>query len=514
MKTISKIKQILMQSFSKAIALFVALFIFSLSSCEKPNSNDDPSNDTPTDTTAFVMVYEDFITPEDVIIENSDTTEISISQMFAEKMGIETFTGRTVTIWRSINTVPFVRKITGEKVEGDKIIITSVRGEFADMFENLDLNLNTDLYINRDYNAPKRTRRHASGPVVNDVSAKYTDAEGIIHPAVIIFEEKEMNSPTAQRLMTRTGTQKNYFTAEELLANNLSFDLINFNNDFEYDFPIGEDSVIHLMGKLGAESKLSAYANISVGFFKLKKFETGVNGSIMVASKSGLGVKIDGEKEWEHEFISFGKTNVVFWAGPIPIAFSIEPAITGNFKIEAGAGIQLLTSAKVGASFSTGCRYKDGKWEGLGTKTETIKDFKLEGIYGSAEAAASLGVFISTDILLAGTAGPTLSAGPSVSLEASAQATAPIDTTGINSVDIEATIGAYAGLSAELGAKINFLGYKLGKWSTTLEIFKVLIAEKTWKFSYSDDEYWKYKNEWTTALDKPDWAEDFTGNEE
>jgi hypothetical protein len=73
--------------------------------------------------------------------------------------------------------------------------------------------LESDLYINRNFQ-PTKTTRAGTTTEVDDISGKYTDEEGVLHPAVIIFEEE---SPAAKGLRTKTGTNKNYFTAEELL---------------------------------------------------------------------------------------------------------------------------------------------------------------------------------------------------------------------------------------------------------------------------------------------------------
>ena len=48
----------------------------------------------PEDLTPFAMTYVDFITPDDVQILSADTTRISVSSAYAEKMGIKFFKDR------------------------------------------------------------------------------------------------------------------------------------------------------------------------------------------------------------------------------------------------------------------------------------------------------------------------------------------------------------------------------------------------------------------------------------
>ena len=208
------------------------------------------------------------------------------SKAFVEKMGIDNFKNRPVTIWRTIGTVPFVRIITDSKEENGQVILTTKRGEFCDMFSDVEMSLETDIYVDDD--APTRATRAGTNEEVDDVSEKYIDDEGIHHPAVVILDE---NSPITRSIQTRTGEVKNYFTAEELLESNLAFDIINVNADFEFGYPELDDDddddnsdeddddggpSVFVRGKVGVSAKLSAYANINVSWFRLQKLEAGV----------------------------------------------------------------------------------------------------------------------------------------------------------------------------------------------------------------------------------------------
>ena len=136
----------------------MAMAMVVMSACEKDDVLPEP---TPEDLTPFAMTYVDFITPNDVQILSSDTTTISVSSAYADKMGIKFFKDRAVTIWRTIGTVPFIRIITDAQEKNGEIILTTKRGEFSDMFENLEASLETDLYVNRDYVASRSTRNSA-----------------------------------------------------------------------------------------------------------------------------------------------------------------------------------------------------------------------------------------------------------------------------------------------------------------------------------------------------------------
>ena len=142
-------------------SIIMAMAMVVMSACEKDDVLPEP---TPEDLTPFAMTYVDFITPNDVQILSADTTRISVSSAYAKKVGIKYFKDRAVTIWRTIGTAPFIRIITDAQENNGEIILTTKRGEFCDMFTDVEMSLVSDLYVNRDYVA-SRTSRNASGEV-------------------------------------------------------------------------------------------------------------------------------------------------------------------------------------------------------------------------------------------------------------------------------------------------------------------------------------------------------------
>ena len=158
-------------NFLKFSFLMTFLMVFA-SACEK----DTPTPEPPAaEFSPLVMTYEDFITPDDVQIVSPDSTYISVSSAYVKKMGIENFKNRPVTIWRTIGTVPFVRIITDSKEENGQVILTTKRGEFCDMFSDVEMSLETDIYVDDD--APTRATRAGTNEEVDDVSEKYIDDE-------------------------------------------------------------------------------------------------------------------------------------------------------------------------------------------------------------------------------------------------------------------------------------------------------------------------------------------------
>lgn len=487
-----------------------------MSACEKQNPEVGPSQ--PERKEPFVMTYEDFITPDDVQIISPDTTRISVSSAYAEKMGITDFNDRAVTIWRSINTIPFVRIITDAKVEQERVVLTTVKGEFCDMFENLEMSLDTDIYVNRDYVRSVGTRSGTSAEV-EDVSQKYMDEEGIYHPAVVIFEE---DSDIMLDMQTRTGSTKNYFTAEEFLENNFSFNVINVDSDFEIDltYPLkkeeeddndddektdDEASVkAHLQGKVGVEALFSAYANVDVSWFSLKKFESGVKGNTELSAKLAVGIQGKLAKSWEKRIMRIGKVTSVFWVGLVPVPYTIESSIKQKVSAEATGTVDVYASAMYQRGFEKGCRYEPGSgWCDTSKEGTSSKGFSFDGVKGTAEVEAQAGIFFEVGIYLAGSAGPKLSVGPSLSAGASVSAAI-----GGEEINVEGEVGAYAGISGELGCEFKILGYKVAEWSTEFDILKITLFEGSFAWTYTYDSWSQFELGWTSFMnqDSDEWT--------
>lgn len=480
-------------------AVVVSIAMAIMSACEK---NPDADQQQSERKEPLVMTYEDFITPSDVQIISSDTTRISVSRAYAEKMGITDFNDRAVTIWRTIGTVPFVRIITDSKAENDKVILTTIKGEFSDMFENLDMSLQTDLYVNRNY-VPTKATRTGTSEEVTDVSGKFIDPNGVYHPAVIIFEE---DSPAVKGLQTKTGEAKNYFTAEELLEDNFSFDIVNVKTEFELDYAYPEtdedkgiedtDAKIHVKGLLGVNAKLSSYANVKVGWFKLKKFEVGIKGNTELDAKLNIGVEKKIEYEHEQKLAELGFVTSVFWVGIIPVPYTVETTIKEKIEASAAASLALYATAHYELGFEKGCLYtsSDG-WTNTSKKSYSDGSFKIDGIKGSAELAASAGTFYEIAVLLGGSTGPTFSLGPKLSAEAEVSATV-----NLNEFIVEGKVGAYIGLSGEVGTKVTILGYTLAKWSAGFDLFKFTLFEGGFNKTYTDEGWNKFEGEWASSF--------------
>ena len=96
------------------------------------------------------LVYTDFINGNDVTILNSDTTQISVSKAYADKMGISDFVNHPMGIWDKKDNAAYLRRATEQRLEGDRYILKVKRSSIAEVSGGRDLTLNTGLYYNPD----------------------------------------------------------------------------------------------------------------------------------------------------------------------------------------------------------------------------------------------------------------------------------------------------------------------------------------------------------------------------
>ena len=130
------------------------------------------------DTIGIVFSYDKFLTPEDVEIMSADTTVISVSRAFVESQEIAVEAGKAVCIWRTMDTKPFIRIITGVTDNGSKLILTTEPGDMGDMWNNLDIKMDTELYVDNAAQAPRR-RSRATNAVEGVNYNRYMDADSV-----------------------------------------------------------------------------------------------------------------------------------------------------------------------------------------------------------------------------------------------------------------------------------------------------------------------------------------------
>lgn len=434
-------------------------------------SNDDPIDPQPADDpctevapTVVVMTYDTFTAPTDVAITTADTTQIEVNKAYLKRTKKQIAVGSVLSIWRTIETRPFIRKVTGVKTEDDRLIVTSTIGDIGDVFSNADVDLSTALYVNPSNGLTSADR--------------YVNAEeGTIHPAVIIVENEGANYADADNSNDNVAAVPRAYTAEQLLAEqekvNATWHIIDktatatmlFQPDKNIRFGI-ENATIRTFADLDISFK--------VKWFKLKKFDfvvhTGVDAKVPVV------FDVQTRYEWSKEVMlaQLPTYTTVFFIGIVPVGITIDPSLqlSLNAKASARAGVTIPLEAH--AELTLGPSY-DGKW-GFKNHFSATAKAPVDQIrfMGEMSASASASVFLKVGSYLYGLAGPTVQLGPTVETENAVKINPS------NGLFLLQTTGTFK-IDSKIGAEL-----KVGKWSLASYEYTLPASckQQLWKWEH------------------------------
>ena len=518
------VKQVLMST------LTAGMFAMSFTACSDNDELLPESNvaDNSKETAAKIgnsvqpigLIYNDFITPNDVQIMNADTTQIAISKALADKKGITSFLGRPMGIKQSLEEIPYLRRAIKEELVGDRYILTVVPAGVAEVLAGQQVELNTGIYINPD---AAKTRGGEGN--------KYVDDQNRIHPVAV----RILSMPGEEGQMTRSGGAaiSNTLTAEQILNGEEFYfprtrgtldDIKNFFIRFiasgGHATADAKKRLVNMNGtltpkkvsiKVGPEDKdtltidsripynvtldytlkfdtqvsvksfwddPAAYAMVAFNPFGIftvdtKSFETRLDGSVKLSPEVaiGIGAKAEIPKEQQnYKIASLGNYLFDFQVGPVPIPVVLQPAL--YLHVDASIEGRIYTGIKYEyeSEFFTELTYHKGKGWGCDADYKTKKDdLSLIPPRGTIKGKAGVGVMLGCDVMVASVAGPSFSVGPMVTAGLDVKL-APWDETPFT---FDANVKM--GIHGRAGAKLKLWTLEIADWQTDV----VFGPEKT-----------------------------------
>ena len=435
---------------------------------------------------AYGLTYQTFIDENDVQILDKDTTQLSISKAYADKLGITSFVNHPMGIWHNQSQLPYIRKAIAEQLVNGRYIVSVKPATLAEVIGDKKVNLQTDIYVN---NNPSSVSTRAAGNNIPEYAAKYVDANNVIHPAVIHLTdpygyEEDVHYPgdkpsASQTRAAQTGEYQ-YITAEEMAAGNTRFGLrkrlLAFDNSFGNKFKHaakGSSDSIYVAYEIKSDFELNYFLTLEgglkwSGFIPspyVKKFETGVDGHFDFGAKVEFGV----EREWKLKeedgkipLAKFPGYTYSFFVGPVPVAIEVKPNMFMQFDGKISGALRTGFSYEYGNKFMGGGRYTESKgWEGIGYFEETKNEFKMYPPQININMECGVGIFLGADILVYKCAGPDFAAGPRLgaTLDITVSPFDAKDWSDIVQVEGEVKLD----INAKLGAKLTLFGYELAE---------------------------------------------------
>ena len=489
------------QNMSKAIAfLFAATFAVSFTACTDDILND---NDQPVATPdaagqlleAYGLTYQDFTAPNDVIILNADTTQISVSKNLADKLGITSFVNHPLGIWHQINQLPYARKATAEELVGDRYILTVERATVAELIGDKEVMLNTGLYVNDDN---QRANTRVGGIDMPDYAAKYIDDNHIIHPAVIHLTDPlgyDGYHDTEGRAATRSASNNgcyDYITPEQAGTRASAHKrILSFNQEVKVHkkFACGKESSDSLDFdlKVPMDFELNYFVTLNGGVkWKVcvpvpyvKKFEAGLDGKFAFSPEMTLGFTKEfefDEKKCTKTLVTFPSYSFTFWVGCVPVVIDCQPNLYAKFEGKITGQACMGFKYEYENNFKGGIRYESGDgWSAIKEFEEVKNSFTLIRPQVKVHAETGIGIYLGMDVIIEGVAGPTVSVGPKLGIEAELTMS-PFEKNWNEKLNYSASIGL--SVNAEAGAKLKVLGYELAEYKATFSLAGPWILKK------------------------------------
>ena len=485
--------------------LTAGIFTFAFTACsdEIDNMSDNQQAPEGADTAlleAYGLTFENFIADNDVIILNADTTQLSISKAYADKMGITSFVNHPMGIWHKVENLPYIRKATAEKLVGDRFIVDVVPATVAEIMGDKKMNLQTDIYVNNDVGAVK-TR--AAGDNIPEYSAKYIDDNDVIHPAYIHLTDPygydtdyntEDDQPSAAQTRAAASGEYQYISADEIADGQTRWGchnrIISFENELEkkFNFAVGKGSSdsVWIAFKSKLEFGLNYFITLDGGVRwnwiipdpYLKKFEAGLDGNFGFHAEVGMGFT----KEWELDKDKFRKKlftfkgyTFTFWIGPVPVAIVTDPHLDIALDAKVAGSLETSLTYDYANTFKAGFGWADGQgFYPITSFSEDEDELYFNPPQLKFHAEAGVGLYLVCDLKIYGMAGPELGVGPRLGAELEGKCSI---------AEEEVSFKAKVGLSvnAVIGAKLEVLGYELAEQQLT---FALLDEVPIWAFNW------------------------------
>lgn len=484
-------KNLVMSMFRNILAagLIAVSFIACSDELDAPSFSDNnviPEGANTAILEAYGLTYQTFDNTDDVMIVDEDTTLISISKAYAEKLGIESFVGHPMGVWQKQSQLPYIRVATSEKLEGNRYLVSVRPAAVSEIIGNKKVSLSTEIYVNPNADGSEVTR--ADGLLMPGYAAKYMDDNNVIHPAVIHMTDPygyekpyhtKDDQPVAQ---TRADGEYQYMTADELTQNtrasirNRIFSLnTKLDKDFQWAIEEGSEDSIYLGLESNVKFALNYFITLDGGVKwnaiipspYVKKFEAGLDGEFGFDAEIQFGISKEWELDpdkWKETLFTFSGYTFTFMVGPVPVAIKAGPELFAKIDGKVTGKAFMGFKYEYANNFKGGITYEDGKGWGL------IKEFNEEKNsltflppQFEIHAEAGVGLYLGAKIMIYGVAGPELSVGPRLGAEANLKIS-PLE----EKLDLDAKVELT--VNAVVGAKLELLGYEIAGIEETIEL--------------------------------------------
>ena len=464
----------------------------------------------------IALKFDDFITSNDVVILDADTTQIAVSKAYADKIGIQNFVNHPLSIWHSKEELGYLRRPIAQRKVGDKYILEVVPSGLGEIVQSGDLKLSTALYVDPSKAATTRSGLGA------EYGAQYIDDDNVIHPMAItipmeavtrggngsgnitITPEEVMGAQT-RGIETLPKDIENFFVnlakgfADGDMKKGINFknvggqwNLITLDPKLDKKFPIscGKESADTITISVSGKSyfQLGYRLNLSVEKMKVTYFETALFGEFAFNPQVTVGSSRKLEIPDDKSTLNLGDLPGAAFTFPVmgvPVPIVLRNHL--DLKFDASVEGKIYTGLKYefASEFEVGLKY-NGKWNTIANGEIKKNELSFITPRATIHAETGVGLYFCTDVLIGGVAGPTASIGPKIMGEMD-MVFAPME-----KIPFKFDAAIKEGIYGEVGAKLSLWKIELGKFSCPFTIGSDITL---WEYS-------SWKNDNSNATDK------------
>ena len=498
------VKQVLMS------ILTAGIFSFSFSSCSQDdilisggvNSEMESEYSGPA-LESYGLNFQDFIQAGDVQILDADTTQISVSKAFADKIGIKSFPGHPMGIRQSNEEDSYMCKATRQKLVGDRYIIDVAPCSMAELLKGQKFMMSSDLYVNTD---PGKTRTRAAELNIPEYAAKYVDDDNVIHPVAVTYRPATGELGVTRSGISHYGTfstedimiarqndgtrwwpldeikdwvvdkaKKAYEFADKETSYNVNKyyrdkSLVQENTTFEKKIEFGpkakrkgeKPDTFNVTVKLPVDFALTYNFILDatgslVSLPTVNNFETSVAGTFEFSPQVTLGFskkfEIPEDKQ-RLKLAEFPSVSLHFTIGIIPVTINIDPYVFLKFEGEVSGSAYTGIKYHYASHFKLGCAYRNG-WNFINEYQTDDNSLTMIPPTAQFKAHAGIGLMLGADVIVMKLAGPKIAIGPKLTADAELRLNQDADQCYFkSSVDV--------GFVGEVGAKLKIWKWELG----------------------------------------------------
>lgn len=384
----------------------------------------------------------------DVKILNADTTLISVSKTFTQKIRDEPRVGEKLVLYLNDTTV-LNSKILSVRDKADRYELNITPVPMEEVFDNLSMSAESDDYYN-----PAGETKSADNP---NSWRSFVDERGTLHPAVTTTYD-DNGQPIVIDHRHRAMTK----------GLSLGLDIkpkfpIDIKKD-NFAFSVRPD--IHIYGNVGF--------TLQISWFKLKKCEAYAKAGVDI--NFPISLSFSGEKKIPllDKSVADKKQIKLFFVSIVPVIFNYTPGIKATVDLTFSGEAAITTGFKYTANAKIGTRWVNGKWNDI--KEQNSKFTFIEPTF-SLEAKANLTAMVGPYIEFGfyGIYFGEVYAGGYGEIEASAKLSLAAAKKALD-LKLTCEVGVKAGVSF----KLKILKWALAKWKMDWKLYKYQLLDKSW----------------------------------